>query len=80
MKRFKLTIKKELFIYLLMFFILTLLIHSDLLGNPSSRFEMMYKKGNYFHPFLYSFVIYSVLFIVRKILDFLIGLFEKKSN
>jgi len=78
MKKFKLAIKKELFIYLLMFFILALVMHSDLLGNPSSRFETMYKKENYFHPFLYSFVIYSVLFIVRKILDFLIGLFEKK--
>ena len=80
MKRFKLAIKKEFFIYLLLFFVLTIVMHSDLLSNPSSRFEMMYQKGNYSHPFLYSFVIYSILFIIRKILDFLIGLFEKKSK
>jgi hypothetical protein len=77
MEKFKLAIKKEIFIYIIMFFFLTLIMHSDLLGDPSSRFVMMYEKGNYFHPFLYTFVIYSILFIVRKILDFIIGLFEQ---
>ena len=80
MKNFKLIIKKEFFIYLLLFFILALIIHSDLMTSPSSRFDLMYKRGNYFHPFLYTFVIYSILFIFRKILDFLIGLFEKKLD
>jgi hypothetical protein len=80
LEKFKLAIKREVIIYIAMLFVLTLLMHSDLLSNPSPRFELMNKKGNYSHPFIYTFVIYSILLIIRKILDFIIGLFEKKSN
>ena len=79
LKKFKLAIKRETLIYIAMLLVLTLVMHSDLLTNPSSRFEIMHEKGNYSHPFLYTFVIYSILFIIRKILDFIIGLFEKKT-
>lgn len=80
LQNFKLAIKREVLIYIVMFIILTLLMHSDILNNPSSRFQMMYEKGNYSHPFLYTFFIYSILFIIRKILDFIIGLFERKKH
>ena len=80
MEKFKLAIKREIFIYLVMLFLLALVTHSDLLSDPSSRFQMMHEKGNYFHPFLYTFIVYSVLFIIRKVLDFIIGLFEKKTH
>lgn len=53
-------------------------MHSDLLSNPSARFDMMFEKENYAHPFLYTFIIYSIFFIIRKVLDFIIGLFENK--
>ena len=79
LNKFKLAMKKELIIYLAMFLVLALLSHSDLLSTPSERFQLMYEKGNYFHPFLYTFVLYSILFIFRKIIDFIIGLFEKKN-
>ena len=78
LQKFKIAIKREVIIYIVMLLVLTLLMHSDLLTNPSSRFEIMAEKGNYSHPFLYTFVIYSILLIIRKILDFIIGLFEKK--
>jgi len=61
-----------------MLFVLALVFHSDLLSDPSSRLQMMREKGNYFHPFLYTFIIYGILFVFRKIIDFIIGLFEKK--
>ena len=77
MKNFKVALKREFFIYIAILILLTLVMHSDLLSNPSSRFEMMYEKGNYTHPFLYSFVIYSIFFVLKKILDFIIHLFEK---
>jgi len=75
---FKIAIKREIFIFLLILFILTLVMHSDLLSNPSARFDMMFEKENYAHPFLYTFIIYSIFFIIRKVLDFIIGLFENK--
>jgi len=78
MKKLKSIVKKEFLLYLGILLILTLIMHSDLLSNPSSRFEMMYEKGNYTHPFLYTFIIYIIIFIIRKVLDSIIGLFEKK--
>ena len=78
LQKFKLVIKREVIIYIAMLLVLTLVMHFDLLSNPTSRFEIMVEKGNYSHPFLYTFAIYSILLIIRKILDFIIGLFEKK--
>lgn len=80
MEKFKLAVKREIFVYLAIFFVLSIVMHSDLLSDPSSRFQMMNEKENYSHPFLYSFFVYSVLFIIRKVLDFIIGLFEKKAH
>jgi hypothetical protein len=80
MEKFKLALKREFFVYLLIFFVLSIVMHSDLLSDPSSRFQMMNEKENYSHPFLYSFFVYSILFIIRKTLDFIIGLFEKKTH
>jgi len=78
LQKFKQAIKLELLIYMSMFLLLTIVMHSDILSDPSARFQFMYEKGNYSHPFLYTFIIYTILFIIRKILDFIIGLFEAK--
>ena len=78
LQKFKLAIKREVLIYIAMLLVLTLVMHNDLLSDPSSRFQTMYEKGNYSHPFLYTFIVYSILLIIRKTLDFIIGLFEKK--
>jgi len=77
MERFKLALRKEALYYLLTILILALIMHIDLLSNPLARFELMQEKGNYSHPFIYSFVIYSVILILRKIIDFIMGIFEK---
>jgi len=70
--------KKELFIYIAMLVVFTVLMHSDILSDPSSRFQLMIEKDNYTHPFLYTAIIYSIFFSIRKILDFIVALFEKK--
>ncbi|RLA64904.1 MAG: hypothetical protein DRQ78_05695 [Epsilonproteobacteria bacterium] len=80
MEKFKLFIKKETLVYLVILFVLTLIMHSDLLSNPISRFQIMYEKGNYSHPFIYSFIVYIILLIIRKTLDFIIVLFEKNPH
>lgn len=79
-QKFKSALKKEFLLYLIMLFVLAFIMHSDLLSNPSSRFETMYEKGNYTHPFLYTFFIYSIILIIRKTLDLIIALFEKKKD
>ena len=77
MEKFKLFIKRELLVYLVIFMLLALVSHGDLLSNPLLRFEMMFEKGNYFHPFLYTFVLYSLILIVRKTIDLIMALFER---
>lgn len=79
-KKFRLAIKKEVLYYLLILLILALVMHSDLLNDPVARLQTMDEKGNYTHPFLYAFVIYVTILIFRKIIDFVVGMFEKKNN
>jgi hypothetical protein len=79
-ERLKQALKKEILYYLLTLIILALIMHIDLLNSPLARLELMQQKENYLHPFLYSFIIYSVIFILRKIIDFVMGLFEKKQD
>ncbi|MCX6077571.1 MAG: hypothetical protein NTW78_11910 [Campylobacterales bacterium] len=79
-EKFKLTIKKEVLYYLFTLLALALIMHNDLLNNPLLRLHNMYEKENFFHPFLYSFVIYCAILILRKTIDFIIGIFEKKTH
>ena len=75
--KFKKAIKKELLYYLLTLIILALILHIDLLSDPLARLELMQEKENYTHPFVYSFVVYGVILILRKVIDFLVGIFAK---
>ncbi len=78
--KLKLVVKKEFLYYFIIFVVLALIMHSDLLSNPSSRLENMQEKENYFHPFLYSFIVYTVILILRTIINFTSKIFEKKSK
>jgi len=73
-------IQKEFFYYLLTLLILALIMHIDLLSDPLARFQLMEEKQNYSHPFLYSFIIYFIIFILRKIIDFIMSLFQTKED
>ncbi len=77
-QKFKHAIKKELLIYLVMLIIFAILMHSDLLSDPALRFQTMGIKENYSHPFVYSFVIYIIILIIRKTIDFVSAIFERK--
>lgn len=77
MEKFKYFLKKEILFYLGIFLILAFVAHADFLTHPSDRFQMMFEKGNYLHPFFYTFIVYAILLIIRKSLDFIFGLFEK---
>ena len=78
--KFKQVLKKELLIYLLTLLVLALIMHIDLLSDPSARLQAMQEKENYTHPLLYSFVVYAVILILRKTIDFITGLFQKKTH
>ncbi len=78
--KLKQAIKKEFFIYLATLLVLIIIAHSDMLTDPMARFRLMGEKENYAHPFLYSFIIYAVIFVLRKTIDFVLRLFEKKTH
>ena len=78
--KFKQVLKKELLIYLSTLLALALIMHIDLLTDPSTRLQAMQEKENYTHPLLYSFIVYTVILILRKTIDFITGLFEKKTH
>ncbi len=78
--KLKKAIKKEFFIYLTTLLVLIVIAHSDMLTDPMARFKLMSEKENYMHPLLYSFVIYAVIFVLRKTIDFVVGFFEKKTH
>ena len=79
-EKFKPVIKREVLYYLLTLLALALIMHIDLLSDPFARLETMQEKGNYSHPFLYSFIIYGIILVLRKTIDFITGLFKKKSD
>ena len=79
-EKFKHAIKKEILYYLLTLLVLALIMHIDLLSDPFSRLQTMGEKENYTHPFLYSFVVYFIIFVLRKTIDFVMGMFEKKNH
>ena len=80
MTKFKRTLIKEFLYYLITLLVLALIMHIDLLSDPLSRLQTMHEKENYFHPFLYSFIVYAVILAFRKSIDFVLGLFEKKQS
>jgi len=79
-QKLKLLAKKEILYYLVTLIVLALIMHFDLLSDPLARIEAMKEKGNYFHPFIYSFVVYSVMLVLRIIIDLISKIFEKKSS
>jgi hypothetical protein len=79
-RKLKFVVIKEFLYYLITFVVLTLIMHFDILSDPSSRLELMKEKENYFHPFFYSFIVYSVMLVLRVIINFISKIFEKKSK
>lgn len=77
LEKFKSSLKREILYYLITLLVLSIIMHMDLLTDPASRFEAIQAKENYFHPFLYAFIVYGIMFVLRKIIDFIVGIFQK---
>jgi len=74
-------LKKELLIYTALLTALILLMHPDLLSEPTVRLATMQEMGNYIHPLLYTLFVYLVLYFFRAVFSF--GkkiIFKKKED
>ena len=79
-EKFKSSIKREVIYYIITLVVLALIMHFDLLSDPLARFEEMQNRGNYSHPFIYAFIVYIIIFIIRKTIDFFTAMFQKKRQ
>jgi len=58
-------ILKELIYFTLILVILAVVQHHDLLTDPMQRFTTMQENGNYLHPFIWTAIVYSIVWIFR---------------
>ena len=72
---------KELVIFVGLFLFLTLGMHmNEWLTHPIEHIEHLSgSQFGLFHPLYFTFGIYIILFTIRKILSFIVGLFIRKD-
>ncbi len=68
---------KEILIYAVLFVLAALLVHPDLLSAPGGRLNAMGEKGNYFHPFVYVFLLYLLVALMRGVASLMLKLFRR---
>lgn len=71
---------KEIFIFIALASVLAVLMHSDLLSDLSHRFNSMAERGNYFHPLLYTFLVYTIISVLRLSFTLLKRLFSSSRK
>jgi hypothetical protein len=71
---------REMAIYVILLVVLAFLMHPDLLVSPQERIGVMDERGNWAHPFIYTFLIYSILFFVRFVVKKVIQLLNKLKS
>ncbi len=71
------TLIREMAIYAILLVVLALMMHPDLLFNPTERISLMQERKNYFHPLIYTFILYSLFFFIRLVVKKTVILFRK---
>jgi hypothetical protein len=74
-------IKKELYIYVGIFFILSFAVHIDAWFNyPLEHLQALSSSSlGTFHPFIISLAVYVIILIVRIVLNFIGSKLRKRS-
>lgn len=72
-------IKKEFIIFLVLFLVSSGLVHiTAWLNNPIEQFQLLFSHPMPYHPFLYVFLIYIVIAIIRIVINLVKKLFTRK--
>jgi len=69
-------LKQELIIFTALLTFLILIMHPDMLSDPTVRLAAMQQKENYIHPLLYTFFVYLILYFLRAIITLVTKLFK----
>jgi hypothetical protein len=70
-------VAKELIIYMLIFVTLALLMHLDLFTEPVSRFSTMLERENFYHPLVYTSIVYIVILFFRLFIKYISVILNK---
>lgn len=71
---------REFIIYFILFILLSLSMHiTEWLSYPIVHIQNLAHNVFPLHPFVYTFILYVVVFIMRVIFGFIIRLFRKRS-
>lgn len=73
-------IKTELIYFISILIILALFQHSDLLTSPLERIDTMSQKENYFHPLLWTSIVYLAIGLIRLIIKSLFYLKNRNKR
>jgi len=73
-------IKTELIYFLVLLTILASLMHPDLLSSPLNRIQLISEQENYFHPILWTFLIYVAIGLIRLIFKYLFYLKNRNNK
>lgn len=71
---------REVGIFTALLIFLAVVIHPDLLNDLSERFSLMHERENYFHPFIYTFIVYFLLSLLRYMVIKAIQVIRKITN
>jgi len=72
-------LKKELLIFVVLFVISSLVVHmTSFIETPIEQLKALFSHAMPYHPFLYVFLIYIVIAIIRFAINLLKKLFSKK--
>lgn len=58
-------LRTELMYFFAILVVLALALHPDLLSTPLARLEHMQNRGNFLHPFAWSFGLYIIVLLIR---------------
>jgi ABC-type multidrug transport system fused ATPase/permease subunit len=71
---------REVVVFTLLLISLAPLVHSDFFSHPLERFSLMQERGNFLHPLIYTFVVYTFLGIIRFIVKKVVNIFTKRKT
>lgn len=74
MKKFK----KEILLFIVLFLTLSLIIHADKwFSAPLEHLSLLSKHPLPYHPFLYTIIVFIIIYTITKILKVLIKFFKR---
>jgi hypothetical protein len=71
---------REVLIYSTLLILLALLMHPDMIQDPSQRFSLLQSRGNYLHLFIYTTIVFLIVYVFRYVTKKIVSIVAKLRN